>query len=253
MRVCTKRIIACLDIKQGKVVKGIKFQNLRIMGDPVKLAAMYEEEGADEIVFLDVSATLEGRSVLLNVLRETASVLKIPLTVGGGMKSLVDVSAALSNGADKVSLNTWAVEKNDLVEQCAKEFGSQAVVVAIDAKRIGAHWVVFTKSGKCQTTLDALQWAKKAQTLGAGEILLTSIDRDGTRLGFDLHLTKSVASCVSIPVIASGGAGRVEHFYSVLTEGKADAALAAGVFHQGSVRITQLKEYLLKKGVEVRL
>jgi cyclase len=249
----TKRIIPCLDVKNGRVVKGINFVNLRDKGDPVELAARYEEEGADEIVFLDITASIEGRETLFKVVRETASVLTIPLTVGGGIRSLEDISKALSSGADKVSINTAAVENPQLVSKAADEFGSQSIVVAIDAKKVGGSYVVFTRSATYNTGLNAIEWAKRVTDLGAGEILLTSIDRDGTRLGYDIELTRSVAEAVPIPVIASGGAGILEHFYEVLTEGKADAALAAGVFHDGVIRIRELKCYLAMRGVEVRL
>jgi cyclase len=249
----TKRIIPCLDVKNGRVVKGINFVNLRDKGDPVELAARYEEEGADEIVFLDITASIEGRETLFKVVRETASVLTIPLTVGGGIRSLEDISKALSSGADKVSINTAAIENPQLVLKAADEFGSQSIVVAIDAKKVGGSYVVFTRSATYNTGLNAIEWAKRVTDLGAGEILLTSIDRDGTRLGYDIELTRSVAEAVPIPVIASGGAGILEHFYEVLTEGKADAALAAGVFHDGVIRIRELKCYLAMRGVEVRL
>jgi cyclase len=249
----TKRIIPCLDVKNGRVVKGINFVNLRDKGDPVELAARYEEEGADEIVFLDITASIEGRETLFKVVRETASVLTIPLTVGGGIRSLEDISKALSSGADKVSINTAAVENPQLVSKAADEFGSQSIVVAIDAKKVGGSYIVFTRSATYNTGLNAIEWAKRVANLGAGEILLTSIDRDGTRLGYDIELTRSVAEAVLIPVIASGGAGILEHFYEVLTEGKADAALAAGVFHDGVIRIRELKCYLAMRGVEVRL
>ncbi|QKQ99536.1 imidazole glycerol phosphate synthase subunit HisF [Metallosphaera tengchongensis] len=248
----TKRIIACLDVKDGKVVKGVKFLDLKLKGDPAELASRYEEEGADEIVFLDISATIEGRRTLLEKVRETASVLSIPLTVGGGVRSVEDVSRLLSNGADKVSLNTISVENPAVVSEASREFGAQAVVVAIDAKKEGKSWRVFTKSGTKDTGLDVLAWAKKVEVLGAGEILLTSIDRDGTREGFDVELTKNVVEITNIPVIASGGAGRPEHFLDVFKLSGADAALAAGIFHDGVVRIRDLKDYLKREGVEVR-
>ena len=248
-----KRVIPCLDVKNGRVVKGVNFANLRDKGDPVELAARYEEEGADEIVFLDISASLEGRETMFRVVKDTASVLTIPLTVGGGIRSLDDISKALSYGADKVSINTAAVENPWLIAKASEEFGSQSIVVAIDAKKIGDRYIVFTKSGTYNTGLDAIEWAKKVWKLGAGEILLTSIDRDGTRQGYDIELTRVVAEAVNIPVIASGGAGAMEHFYQVLTQGKADAALAAGVFHDGVIRIRDLKMYLHRRGVEVRI
>lgn len=248
-----KRIIPCLDVKNGRVVKGVNFVNLRDKGDPVELAARYEEEGADEIVFLDISASLENRATLFRIVRDTASVLSIPLTVGGGIRSLDDISNALSSGADKVSVNTAAVEKPNLIKAASEEFGSQSIVVAIDAKKIGDRYIVFVKSATVDTGLDAIEWAKTVERLGAGEILLTSIDRDGTRIGYEIELTRRVSEAVSIPVIASGGAGSMEHFYEVLTAGKADAALAAGVFHDGVIRIRDLKRYLYERGVEVRI
>ncbi|EZQ11029.1 MULTISPECIES: imidazole glycerol phosphate synthase subunit HisF [Acidianus] len=248
----TKRIIACLDVNAGRVVKGVNFLNLKDKGDPVELASKYEEEGADEIVFLDISATIEGRRTMIDVVRNTASVLSIPLTVGGGIRTLEDVSRMLSSGADKVSINTAAVENKKLIEISSNEFGAQAVVVAIDAKREMDSWSVYTKSGTYRTGLDAILWSKEVERLGSGEILLTSIDKDGTRSGFDIDLTFAVSSSVNIPVIASGGAGNMEHFYQVLSRGGADAALAAGVFHDGVIRIKDLKNYLLMKGVDVR-
>jgi cyclase len=249
----TKRIIACLDVKGANVVKGVNFLNLQFKGDPVSLASLYEEEGADEIVFLDITATIEARRALYSVIKDTASVLSIPLTVGGGIRTLDDVSMALSSGADKVSINTAAVENSQIVKKSAEEFGSQAVVVAIDAKKINGNWIVFTKSGTYNTGLDAIKWAKKVEELGAGEILLTSIDRDGTRLGYDLELTKKIVDSVNIPVIASGGAGKMEHFYDVFSLAKADAALAAGIFHDAIIKIKDLKSYLSQKGIEVRI
>ncbi len=248
-----KRIIPCLDVRNGRVVKGVKFANLRDKGDPVELAARYEEEGADEIVFLDISASIEGRKTTLSVVRNTASVLTIPLTVGGGVKDLDDISKILSSGADKVSINTAAVENPDIVSLAASEFGSQSIVVAIDAKSVEDKYIVYIYSGTVNTGLDAVEWARKVADLGAGEILLTSIDRDGTRLGYDVELTRLVAEAVNIPIIASGGAGSPEHFYTILTLGKADAALAAGVFHNGIIRIGELKRYLMNRGIEVRI
>ncbi|AAK40908.1 imidazole glycerol phosphate synthase subunit HisF [Saccharolobus solfataricus] len=249
----TKRIIACLDVKDGNVVKGVNFLNLQLKGDPVSLASLYEEEGADEIVFLDITATIEARKALYNVIKDTASVLSIPLTVGGGIRTPDDVSMALRSGADKVSINTAAVESSQIVKKSAEEFGSQAVVVAIDVKKVSGNWIVFTKSGTYNTRLDAIKWAKKVEELGAGEILLTSIDRDGTRLGYDLELTRKIVDSVNIPVIASGGAGKMEHFYEVFSLAKADAALAAGIFHDGIIKIKDLKSYLSQKGIEVRM
>jgi cyclase len=251
--VCVKRIIPCLDVKNGKVVKGVKFLDLKDKGDPVELAARYEDEGADEIVLLDISASLEGRKTMLNVVKDTASVLTIPLTVGGGIRDIDDISQLFSQGADKVSINTAAVENPDIITMASNEFGSQSIVVAIDAKRHGDRYVVYIYSGTLNTGLDVVEWAKKVVGLGAGEILLTSIDRDGTRLGYDIELTKLVSETVNVPIIASGGAGSFEDFYRVLTIGKADAALAAGVFHDGVIRINALKKYLISQGIEVRI
>ncbi|ABP96086.1 MULTISPECIES: imidazole glycerol phosphate synthase subunit HisF [Metallosphaera] len=248
----TRRIIACLDVKDGKVVKGVRFLDLKLKGDPAELASRYEEEGADEIVFLDISATVEGRKTLLEKVRETASVLSIPLTVGGGVRTVEDVSNLLSNGADKVSLNTVAAENPSVVSMASREFGAQAVVVAIDAKRVGNGWRVFVRSGTKDTGLDAVDWAKRVEEMGAGEILLTSIDRDGTRDGYDLELTKAVVRATKVPVIASGGAGKPDHFLSVFRQAGADAALAAGIFHDGVIRIRELKDYLKDAGIEVR-
>ncbi len=248
-----KRIIACLDVKSGRVVKGVNFLDLKDKGDPVELASRYEEEGADEIVFLDISATIEDRKTLFNVVKDTASVLSIPLTVGGGIRSYEDFRLALSSGADKVSINTAAIENPGLISSASQDFGAQAVVVAIDAKRVGDTWRVFTRSGSHDAKLDAVKWATEVSNLGAGEILLTSIDRDGTRKGYDVELTREVSSRVKIPVIASGGAGKPEHFLDVFNSGLADAALAAGIFHDGTVKIEELKIYLKEKGVEVRL
>jgi cyclase len=248
-----KRIIPCLDVKNGKVVKGVKFLDLKDKGDPVELAARYEDEGADEIVLLDISASLEGRKTMLNVVKDTASVLTIPLTVGGGIRDIDDISQLFSQGADKVSINTAAVENPDIITMASNEFGSQSIVVAIDAKRHGDRYVVYIYSGTLNTGLDVVEWAKKVVGLGAGEILLTSIDRDGTRLGYDIELTKLVSETVNVPIIASGGAGSFEDFYRVLTIGKADAALAAGVFHDGVIRINALKKYLISQGIEVRI
>ncbi|ALU11497.1 imidazole glycerol phosphate synthase [Ignicoccus islandicus DSM 13165] len=248
-----KRIIPCLDVKDGRVVKGVNFENLRDAGDPVELAARYEEEGADEVVFLDISATPEGRETMVKVVRDTASVLTIPLTVGGGVRSLSHFAKLLSSGADKVSVNTAAVKNPELITIAASEFGSQAVVVAIDAKRKGSSWEVYVSAGKVPTGLDAIEWAKRVEELGAGEILLTSIDYDGTQMGYDIELTRKVSESVGIPVIASGGAGSPEHIYEVLTKGEADAALAASIFHYGKYRVREVKEYLRERGVPVRL
>jgi imidazoleglycerol phosphate synthase, cyclase subunit len=248
-----KRIIPCLDVKDGRVVKGVNFLNLKDKGDPVELASRYEEEGADEIVFLDISATVEGRKTLFEKVRQTAEVISVPLTVGGGIRSLQDAEKAFDSGADKVSVNTAAVENKGLITQIADQFGRQALVVAIDAKRVGNSFRVFVRSGTQDTGLEAVAWAREVEALGAGEILLTSIDRDGTRMGYDIELTEAVSRAVRIPVIASGGAGEMRHFLEVFEMTEADAALAAGVFHEGLIRIPELKSYLKKNGVEVRL
>jgi len=248
-----KRIIPCLDVKDGRVVKGVNFLDLKDKGDPVELATRYEEEGADEIVFLDISATVEGRKTLFEKVRQTAEVISVPLTVGGGIRSLQDAEKAFDSGADKVSINTAAVENKGLITQIADQFGRQALVVAIDAKRVGNSFRVFVRSGTQDTGLEVIAWAREAEALGAGEILLTSIDRDGTRMGYDIELTDAVSRAVRIPVIASGGAGEMRHFLEVFERTKADAALAAGVFHEGLIRIPELKSYLKRNGVEVRL
>ncbi len=248
-----KRIIPCLDVRDGRVVKGVRFTDLKDKGDPVELASRYEDEGADEIVFLDITASIEGRRTLFEVVKNTASVLSIPLTVGGGLRTLNDVSYALSSGADKVSINTAAVEDEKLIRNASTEFGSQSIVVAIDAKRIADKYLVYTRSGTYITDLEVVSWAKTVEGLGAGEILLTSIDMDGTRLGYDIELTKAVSESVKIPVIASGGAGDLRHFYELFSICNVDAALAAGVFHDGIIRIYELKTYLKNLGIEVRL
>jgi cyclase len=248
-----KRIIPCLDVRNGRVVKGVNFQNLKDKGDPVELAVFYEDEGADELVILDISASLENRKTMLNLVKDVASVLTIPLIVGGGIRDISDITDVLSHGADKVSINTAAVNNPQIIAKASEEFGRQCIVIAIDAKRIDNQYKVYTYSGTWNTDLDVLEWVKNVESLGAGEILLTSIDRDGTRLGYDIELTKSVAETVKIPVIASGGAGSVEHFFEILTRGKADAALAAGVFHERVIIIKNLKLYLKAKGVEVRI
>jgi len=248
-----KRIIPCLDVKDGRVVKGVNFLNLKDKGDPVELATRYEEEGADEIVFLDISATVEGRKTLFEKVRQTAEVISVPLTVGGGIRNLQDAEKAFESGADKVSINTAAVENKGLITQIADQFGRQALVVAIDAKRVGSSFRVFVRSGTQDTGLEVVAWAREVEALGAGEILLTSIDRDGTRTGYDIELIDAVSRAVRIPVIASGGAGEMSHFLEVFGRTEADAALAAGVFHEGLIRIPELKSYLKKNGVEVRL
>lgn len=247
-----KRIIPCLDVKNGRVVKGVNFVNLRDAGDPVEQAAVYDAEKADELVFLDITASVESRATMIDVARRTADVVFIPFTVGGGIRTVDDMRAILLAGADKVSVNTAAVVRPQLIGEGASRFGSQCIVVAIDARRDGARWRVYTHGGRTATELDAVAWAQQAEKLGAGEILLTSMDADGTRAGYDIALTRAVAEAVSIPVIASGGAGTLEHFHSVLTEGKADAALAASLFHDRQLSIGELRAYLRRQGVLVR-
>ena len=250
----TKRIIPCLDVKEGRVVKGTNFIGLRDAGDPVELASYYDREGADELVFLDITASVEKRKSMLDVIDRTASRVFMPLTVGGGISSAADMRGCLNAGADKTSLNTAAVRDPSLLSQGAELFGNQCVVLALDAKRCGQDkWEVYVNGGRTPTGLDAVAWAKKAVSLGAGEILLTSMDADGTKNGYDIPLTRAVAEAVPVPVIASGGAGTLEHFYDVLTLGKADAVLAASVFHYKEFTIRQVKEYLRGRGVEVRL
>ena len=248
------RIIPCLDVKDGKVVKGIHFENLKIAGDPVENASFYSKEGADEIVFLDISATIEGRKTMVEVVKRVAEVVFIPLTVGGGINSIDDIEKLLSNGADKISINTAAVKNPKIIEESAKKFGSQCIVIAIDAKKIGeSKWEVYIESGKKTTGIDVIEWAKKVEDLGAGEILLTSIDRDGTQDGYDIELTKSVSENVNIPVIASGGAGKLEHLYDAIVYGKASAVLIASLLHFRILTIPQIKSYLKERGIEVRL
>ncbi|MEK7338142.1 MAG: imidazole glycerol phosphate synthase subunit HisF [candidate division NC10 bacterium] len=248
-----KRIIPCLDVKDGRVVKGVRFVDLRDAGDPAQAAAAYDAAGADELVFLDITASHERRKILLEVVRRTAEEAFMPLTVGGGIASLEDIRALLLAGADKVSVNTAAVQDPDLIREAAGRFGSQCIVLAIDAKaRPGGGWEVFVHGGRTPTGLEAVEWARRGAALGAGEILLTSMDRDGTKGGYDLALTAAVAGAVPVPVIASGGAGRAEHLYAALTEGGADAALAASIFHFGELSIPQVKAYLRERGVPVR-
>ena len=248
----TKRIIPCLDVKDGRVVKGVNFVNLRDAGDPVEVAKIYNKAGADELVFLDITASHEGRKIFIDVVSRTAEQIFMPLTVGGGINSVEDIRLLLNAGADKTSINTSAVKSPDLVREASDRFGSQCIVVAIDAKKIGGAWKVFTHGGRNQTDMDAVQWAVEVQRLGAGEILLTSMDADGTKDGFDLPLTRAVAAAVNIPVIASGGAGKVEHFVDVFTKTGADAGLAASIFHYGEISIEKVKEYLKSKDVKVR-
>lgn len=250
----TKRIIPCLDVKAGRVVKGTNFVGLRDAGDPVELAARYDEEMADELVFLDITASVEKRKSMLDVINRTAGRAFMPLTVGGGISTVQDIRNCLNAGADKTSLNTAAVKNPELIREGAQLFGSQCIVLAVDAKRRAPHqWEVYVNGGRTPTGKDALDWIRTAVELGAGEILLTSMDADGTQNGYDLELTRAVSEAVPVPVIASGGAGTLEHFYQVLTEGKADAVLAASVFHYRKFTIKQVKEYLQAKGVEVRM
>ncbi|HHW04099.1 MAG TPA: imidazole glycerol phosphate synthase subunit HisF [Thermoanaerobacterales bacterium] len=248
-----KRIIPCLDVKDGRVVKGTNFVNLRDAGDPVELAAFYDREGADEVVFLDITASAERRKTTVEMVRRAAQEVFIPLTVGGGISSIDDIRNLLMAGADKVSLNTAAVQNPDLIYEGARRFGSQCIVLACDAKRKGNGWEVYIHGGRTATGIDALKWIDKAVKLGAGEILLTSMDTDGTKDGYDVELTRAVAEIVKVPVIASGGAGKIEHFKEVFRQGGADAALAASVFHYGTYSIRQVKQYLQQEGIEVRL
>lgn len=249
----TKRIIPCLDIKNGKTVKGINFENLRDAGDPVELAQLYAGQGADELVFLDITATVEDRKTLVELVRNVARALNIPFTVGGGISSISDVSALLNAGADKISINSAAVRNPDLVNTLAQEFGSQCVVVAIDTRFINHEHIVHTHGGRKPTEIRTLAWAKEVEERGAGEILLTSMDTDGTKNGFALSLTAQISQMLTIPVIASGGAGNMEHFTEVFTNGKADAALAASIFHFKEIMIPDLKLFLQKKGIAVRM
>jgi cyclase len=249
----SKRIIACLDVRDGKVVKGINFEGLRDAGDPATLAHRYNEEGIDEIVILDVTATLEARRARAKTIAAVAREIFLPLAVGGGIRSEDEAAAAIDAGADKVSLNTAALEAPAIISTLANRYGSQAVIVAIDAKRVGDRYGVYVRSGQAETPRDAVEWAKEATDRGAGEILLTSIDRDGTKSGFDCELTAAVSRAVPIPVIASGGAGTFEHFAEVFTRGEADAALAASIFHFQEKSIVELKHYLASQGIPIRL
>ncbi|MBR5791087.1 MAG: imidazole glycerol phosphate synthase subunit HisF [Phascolarctobacterium sp.] len=250
----TKRIIPCLDVKGGRVVKGTNFVGLRDAGDPVELAATYDLEGADELVFLDITASVEERKAMLDVINKTAGEVFMPLTVGGGISTVDDIRNALRAGADKTSVNSAAVKNPQLIAEGAKLFGSQCIVLAIDARRCGENkWEVYVHGGRTPTGIDAVEWAKQGVALGAGEILLTSMDADGTKNGYDIPLTKAVSEAVNVPVIASGGAGKLEDFYEVLAEGGADAVLAASVFHYKTFTIQQVKEYLRDRGIEVRI
>ena len=250
----TKRIVPCLDMTEGKVVKGIRFETFRDAGDPVELAARYDRQGADELVFLDITATVENRNILLEVVRETAGKVTIPFSVGGGIRTVEDMRTVLRAGADKVSVNTGAVRNPSLITQCANEFGNQCVVLSLDARRVAdKQWHVFINGGRTDSGVSAIEWAHKAVSLGAGEILLTSIDSDGTKKGFDIELTRRVSQTVTVPVIASGGAGSLKDFEDILTEGAADAALAASLFHFQEFSIGDVKNYLYKKNIPVRM
>lgn len=251
----TKRIIPCLDVHDGRVVKGVNFVNLKDAGDPVEIAKAYDKAGADELVFLDITASSDQRATVVDMVRQVAENVFIPFTVGGGIRTVEDFKLLLREGADKISINSSAINTPNLIREAAEKFGSQCVVVAIDAKKRadGTGWNVYKNGGRVDTGLDVLEWARQVESLGAGEILLTSMDCDGVKGGYDLDVTRAVAEAVSIPVIASGGAGTLEHFYDALTVGKADAALAASLFHYKELEIKEVKEYLREKGVSVRL
>lgn len=251
----TKRIIPCLDVHAGRVVKGVNFVNLVDAGDPVAIAKAYDEAGADEIVFLDITASSDARETVIDMVREVAKNVFIPFTVGGGIRTVDDFKALLREGADKISVNSAAINRPELIREAAEKFGSQCVVVAIDAKRRedGTGWNIYKNGGRIDMGIDAVEWAKEVERLGAGEILLTSMDADGTKAGYDLELTRTISESVSIPVIASGGAGKLEHFYDAFTEGKADAALVASLFHFKELEIKEVKQYLKDQGVSVRL
>ena len=249
-----KRIIPCLDVNAGRVVKGVNFVELRDAGDPVEIARRYDEQGADEITFLDITASSDDRDIILHIIEAVAAQVFIPLTVGGGVRQVEDVRRLLNAGADKVSMNTAAVNNPQLVADASAKVGAQCIVVAVDAKQTApGRWEVFTHGGRRNTGLDAIEWARKVESLGAGEILLTSMDRDGTKAGFDLPLTRAVADAVGIPVIASGGVGTLQHLADGVTEGRADAVLAASIFHYGEYTVRQAKEYMRSRGIEVRL
>ena len=251
----TKRIIPCLDVHAGRVVKGVNFVNLKDAGDPVEIAAAYDKAGADELVFLDITASSDARNIMIDMVKRVAETVFIPFTVGGGIRTVDDFKAILREGADKISINSSAINNPTLISEAADKFGSQCVVVAIDARRRadGSGWNIYKNGGRVDVGIDALEWAMKVNQLGAGEILLTSMDSDGTKAGYDLELTRLISENVSIPVIASGGAGTKEHFYEALTEGKADAALAASLFHYKELEINEVKRYLKNREVEVRL
>lgn len=253
-----KRIIPCLDVKDGRVVKGTNFLNLKDAGDPVEIAALYDKEGADELTFLDITASHENRNIILDVVKKTAEQVFMPLTVGGGIRSIEDIRRLLTAGADKVSINTAAVKEPEFIKKASRRFGSQCIVVAIDAKKVQGNfekpkWEVYINGGRTPTGLDTITWARTVEKKGAGEILLTSMDCDGTRDGFDIELNKTVSEAVNIPIVASGGAGTREHFYDVFTRGKVDAALAASIFHYRTISIQEVKEYLMKKGINMRI
>jgi cyclase len=248
-----KRIIPCLDVTNGRVVKGVNFIGLRDAGDPIEISRRYDDQGADELTFLDITASSDNRDLILHIIEEVATQVFIPLTVGGGVRKVEDVRRLLNAGADKVSINTSAVVNPELVRDAADRYGSQCIVVAIDVKRVENRWEVFTHGGRKATGLDAIEWAKKMQALGAGEILLTSMDRDGTRNGFDLALIRTVSDTVDVPVIASGGVGNLQHLVDGILEGHADAVLAASIFHYGEYTVRQAKEYMAQYDIEVRL
>ncbi|MEW6133575.1 MAG: imidazole glycerol phosphate synthase subunit HisF [Pseudomonadota bacterium] len=248
-----KRIIPCLDVTAGRVVKGVNFVELKDAGDPVEIARRYNDAGADELTFLDITASSDERDIILHIIEAVAEQVFIPLTVGGGVRKVEDIRRLLNAGADKVSINTSAVTNPELVAEASGFFGSQCIVVAIDAKRVGDHWEVFTHGGRKPTGLDAVEWAKKMESLGAGELLLTSMDRDGTRSGFDLELTRSISDAVDIPIIASGGVGKLQHLVDGVKEGHADAVLAASIFHFGEYTVDEAKRYMKQHGIEVRL
>ncbi|TXL65489.1 imidazole glycerol phosphate synthase subunit HisF [Zeimonas arvi] len=250
----TKRIIPCLDVTAGRVVKGVNFVELRDAGDPVEIARRYDEQGADELTFLDITASSDDRDLILHVIEAVAEQVFIPLTVGGGVREVADVRRLLNAGADKISINTAAIVRPELVAEASARYGAQCIVVAIDAKAVApGRWEVFTHGGRRPTGLDAIEWARRAEALGAGEILLTSMDRDGTKQGFDLPLTRAVADAVGIPVIASGGVGNLQHLADGVTEGRADAVLAASIFHFGEYTVQQAKRYMAERGIPVRL
>lgn len=253
-----KRIIPCLDVKDGRVVKGTNFLNLKDAGDPVEIASLYDKEGADELTFLDITASHENRNIILDVVKKTAEQVFMPLTVGGGIRGIDDIRRLLTAGADKVSINTAAVKEPEFITKASRRFGSQCIVIAIDAKKIQGNseaqkWEVYINGGRTPTGLDAISWARTIEGKGAGEILLTSMDFDGTKNGFDIELNRTISEMVNIPVIASGGAGKVEHFYDVFTKGKADAALAASIFHYREISIQSVKEYLIRNGIKTRI